>query len=100
VEAGGAGRQPRKAPSCSQAPLARCGSAQRLSSADLGSSCLSCNANTPPHAGISTAKITWRDGEATLSDTGQEGQAHRGERGLNICCTSGMGELAQSDRLG
>ena len=44
-----------------------------LGSTDLGSSHLSCNTNSPPHAGISVAKITWKDGGATLSNTGQEG---------------------------
>lgn len=48
-----------------------------LGFADLGSSRLSCNANSPPHTGISIAKITWKDGEATLSNTGQKGRAQR-----------------------
>lgn len=60
-----------------------------------GSSRLSCNAKRPSQAGISIAKIAWIDGGATSSNTGQ-----REEGGLKICGTWGMGELAQSDRLG
>lgn len=52
----------------------------------LVSSCWSCDGSRPSHTATATAKITWKDGEATLSKTGQ---AEEGKRGNLLCAADG-----------